>query len=193
MWADGDRRALGARSELLASMEPFLVGGGMVENVTYDETSFARDASRFEAGTPNVADAVGLAAAIDYLDAIGMDAIRAHERDLIEHGLAVLGELEGVRVFGPRDPERQSGVLSFTVEGVHPHDIGTVLDHAGIAIRAGKHCCHPAMACLGIPGTARASVYLYNTHDELDRLAEEIVRAGTILGSPIERRNRFCQ
>jgi cysteine desulfurase/selenocysteine lyase len=168
---------LWGRLELLEAMDPFLGGGSMIHEVFYDHATWAEPPHKFEAGTPNVADAVGLAAAVRYLETIGMTNIRAHERELVAYGLKALSALPGVRVYGPADPERHGGVLSFTVEGIHPHDLGTILDQHGIAIRSGQHCCHPAMRALGISGTARASVYLYTLRDELDLLVAGIARA----------------
>ncbi|MFN8535489.1 MAG: cysteine desulfurase [Dehalococcoidia bacterium] len=168
---------LWARLELLEQMDPFLGGGSMIQDVYYDHATWAAPPHKFEAGTPNVADAIGLEAAIRYLEGIGMANVRAHERELVSYGLDLLGGLPGVRVYGPSDPDRHGGVLSFTVEGLHPHDLGTILDSEGIAIRSGQHCCHPAMRSLGISGTARASVYLYTIREELDRLAVGIARA----------------
>ena len=131
----------------------------------------------FEAGTPNVADAVGLAAACDYLDGIGMDAVRAHEVVLLESMIAKLSAVDGVRIYGPRDLAQRSGVVSFTVEGIHPHDLSTVLDQDGVCIRAGHHCAQPLMRRLNVPATARASVYVYNDPADIDALVKGVERA----------------
>jgi cysteine desulfurase/selenocysteine lyase len=168
---------LWARLELLEAMEPFLGGGGMIGEVYYDRVTWGKVPARFEAGTPNVADAVGLAAAADYLTGIGLDAIRAHERDLVAYGLPLLAAQPGVTIYGPRDPDQRGGVLSFTIDGIHPHDLGTILDQEGIAIRVGHHCVQPAMRALGVSGTARASVYLYSTREEIDRLVAALAGA----------------
>jgi cysteine desulfurase/selenocysteine lyase len=183
---------LWAKADVLETMAPFLVGGGMVREVTWEHADFAPDIARFEAGTPNVADAVGLAAAIDYLEGVGMAAIRAHEQDLVAYGLARLGELPHVQLYGPRNPDEQSGVLSFSVDGLHPHDVGTLLDRQGIAVRSGKHCCHPAMAALNVPGTVRASVYLYNSRQDIDRLVAGLEALSDRSLAPRARRGRQC-
>jgi cysteine desulfurase/selenocysteine lyase len=165
-----------ARPELLASMSPFLTGGGMIGRVEHDGPTWADLPVRFEAGTPAVAEAIALAAAIDYLTDVGMEAIWAHEQALASYALDRLGELPGVRVVGPPAGSR-SGVISFTVASVHPHDLAQILDGEGVAIRAGYHCAQPLHQFLGLPPTARASFYLYNTRDEVDRLIDGIRKA----------------
>ena len=161
------------KPELLEAMPPFLTGGGMIRRVgrtgaTWDDLPW-----KFEAGTPAIAEAVGLGAAIDYLDAVGMDAVWAHERALAAYALQRLAELPGVHVTGsPAD--QHSGIISFTVDGIHPHDLAHMLDMEGVAIRAGTHCAHPLHDRFGLAATARASFYLYNTRDEADRLIEGI-------------------
>ncbi len=162
---------LWGRMDVLESMEPFMGGGDMILTVSLDQSTWNEIPYRFEAGTPNFADVAAFGAAIDYLHALGLDAVRSHELDLVEHGLAVLGDLPGVTLHGPPDAERRGGVFSFSLEGVHPHDVGQVLDSRGVAVRAGHHCAQPVMQRLGVPATARASVYLYNTREELDALA----------------------
>ena len=161
--------ALYARAELLAAMPPWQGGGEMIRTVTFERTDFADPPARFEAGTPNIVGAVGLAAAIDYVAGIGWGAIEAHEKALMAHGAAVLSRLNGLRMIGTA--REKSGILSFTLEGIHPHDAATLLDRRGIAVRAGHHCAQPAMDRFGVAGTLRASVALYNTKEELDRLA----------------------
>jgi cysteine desulfurase / selenocysteine lyase len=161
---------LWARPELLERMPPFLGGGSMIGRVTLERTTWNTVPHKFEAGTPDVAGAIGLHAACDYLDAIGLDAIHAHEQSLTGHLLDVLDEVGAVTVYGPHDAGVQGGVVSFNLADVHAHDVATILDRHGIAIRAGHHCAQPLMRRLGVPATARASLYLYNTHTEIDTL-----------------------
>ena len=163
--------ALWARPELLERMPPYQAGGGMILKVELESSSWDTIPHKFEAGTPDVASAAGLAAACDYLDAAGMEKIHAHERSLVGHMLDVLDE-SGATVYGPRDLAIHGGAVSFNVADVHPHDTGTILDRLGIAVRAGHHCCQPLMRHLGVAATARASVYLYTSHEEIDRLGE---------------------
>ncbi|MGD0370322.1 MAG: cysteine desulfurase [Candidatus Dormibacteria bacterium] len=164
---------LWARPELLERMPPFLGGGEMIAKVELESSTWNEVPHKFEAGTPDVASAVGLAAACDYLDGVGLELIRAHEQGLVRHLLDVLDE-SGATVYGPRDVSIHGGAVSFNVADVHPHDTGTVLDRLGIAVRAGHHCCQPLMRRLGVAATARASMYLYTTHEEIDRLGEGI-------------------
>jgi cysteine desulfurase / selenocysteine lyase len=161
-----------AREEILAAMPPWQGGGEMIRTVTFAHTDFADAPARFEAGTPNIIGAVGLAAAIDYVEQIGWSPIMAHERVLLEHGTTALSRLNGLRLIGTS--KERSGILSFTLEGIHPHDAATLLDRRGIALRAGHHCAQPAMDRFGVAGTLRASLALYNTIEELDRLAEGV-------------------
>jgi cysteine desulfurase/selenocysteine lyase len=165
---------LAAREELLDSMEPFLGGGEMIRDVQLDSATWNDIPWRFEAGTPNVAEAVGLAAALDYLDKVGMDRIRAAEHQLTAYTLGRLTEVEGLRIFGPSDTEQRGGMLSFTLEGVHPHDVAQVLDADGIAVRAGHHCAKPLMRRFGVTATTRASLYLYTTTAEIDALVDAL-------------------
>jgi cysteine desulfurase/selenocysteine lyase len=165
---------LAAREELLDSMEPFLGGGEMIRDVQLDSATWNDIPWRFEAGTPNVAEAVGLAAAVDYLDKLGMDRIRAAEHQLTGYTLGRLAEVEGLRIFGPADTEQRGGMLSFTLEGVHPHDVAQVLDADGIAVRAGHHCAKPLMRRFGVTATTRASLYLYTTTAEIDALVDAL-------------------
>jgi cysteine desulfurase/selenocysteine lyase len=169
-----------ARLELLEVMAPFFTGGGMIGRVEHDGATWADLPERFEAGTPAIAEAVGLGAAIDYLNHVGMDAIWAHEQRLASYALGRLSELPGVRVVGP-PAESRSGVIAFTVDSVHPHDLAQILDAEGVAIRAGYHCAQPLHQFLGLPPTARASFYLYNTCDEVDRLADGVLKAQQLL------------
>jgi cysteine desulfurase/selenocysteine lyase len=168
---------LAARPELLDSMQPFLAGGEMIRDVTLESSTFNDIPWRFEAGTPNVAETVGLAAAIDYIEAIGMDRIRAHERRLTAYLLQRLSEIEALRVLGPTGLEQRGGVVAFTLGEVHPHDVAQVLDAEGIAVRAGDHCAKPLHRRFGLGASTRASVYLYNTTDELDALATALDKA----------------
>jgi cysteine desulfurase / selenocysteine lyase len=158
-----------ARRELLEAMPPFLAGGDMIRAVFLDHTEYAGLPEKFEAGTPAIAEVIGLGAALDYLQDVGMDAIRAHELELTEYTLEALSEIDGLRVFGPPAP-RRSGVVAFDIEGIHPHDIATILDRHDVCIRAGHNCAMPLMHRLGVAATARASFFLYNTKEEIDRL-----------------------
>jgi cysteine desulfurase/selenocysteine lyase len=160
------------RAELLEAMPPYQGGGDMISSVTFEKTTWNILPYKFEAGTPNIAGGVGLGAAIDYLDAIGVRNVTAHEEDLLEYATRTLSVLPGLNVIGTA-PEK-IGVLSFTLDGIHPHDVGTVLDQEGIAIRTGHHCAQPVMEFFGIPATARASLALYNTREEIDALGEAI-------------------
>ncbi|MGA8015792.1 MAG: cysteine desulfurase [Candidatus Dormiibacterota bacterium] len=165
--------ALWARPELLERMPPFMSGGSMIHRVELEHSTWNSVPHKFEAGTPDVGSAVGLAAACDYLDQVGMEQIHAHERGLVSHLIDSLEE-SGATVYGPREMAIHGGAISFNVADVHPHDTGTILDRLGIAVRAGHHCCQPLMRRLGVAATTRASVYLYTTHDEVDRLGEGI-------------------
>ena len=166
-----------AKRELLEQMEPFLRGGDMIASVTLEGATWNELPWKFEAGTPSIADGIALGAAVDYLSELGMEAVYAHERKLLEYALERLLKLDGVVVYGPHDPEDRLGVISFNVEGLHPHDLAGVLDEEGIAVRSGHHCAQPLMTRLGMDNTARASFYIYNTEDEVDRLIEGIEKA----------------
>ena len=161
--------ALWARAEHLEAMPPYQTGGDMISSVSFEKTTWNKIPHKFEAGTPDIAGAVGLGAAIDYVSALGLERIARHEDELLAHGTALLEEIPEVRIVGTA--RRKAGVLSFVVEGVHPHDVGTILDQEGIAIRAGHHCAQPLMDRLGLPATARASLGLYNRSEDLERLA----------------------
>jgi cysteine desulfurase/selenocysteine lyase len=167
------------REELLDAMPPFLGGGDMIKRVNLDGFSVNEIPSKFEAGTPPIAEAIGLRVAIDYLCSIGMEAIWQHERRLIARALDQLEEIPGIRVYGPRG-ELKSGVASFTFEGLHPHDIAQILDDKGVAVRSGHHCAMPLHEKLGLMATTRASFYFYNTIEEIDRLVEGLYRAKEI-------------
>jgi cysteine desulfurase/selenocysteine lyase len=160
--------ALWGRAELLEAMPPWQGGGEMIETVTFEKTTFAPIPAKFEAGTPNIADAVGMAAALDYLDAIGRDRIAAYEDELLSYATREVSALPRVRLIGTA--RQKSGVLAFVVEGVHPHDVATILDREGVAVRAGHHCAQPVMQHFGVPATVRASLGVYNTREDVDAL-----------------------
>ena len=164
--------ALWARRDLLDSMEPYQGGGEMIHFVGRDESSWATVPHKFEAGTPNIAGAIGMGTAIDFLSGVGMDAIAKHERELLKYALERMSAVDGIRIYGPQSPDEHSALISFTLGDAHPHDISTILDSEGIAVRAGHHCAQLAMQHFGISATARASIYLYNTESDIDRLIE---------------------
>ena len=166
---------LWGRADLLEEMEPFLTGGSMIESVTMTDATWASVPRKFEAGVPNMAGAVGLGASLQYLLDIGMDNVEAHERALTEYALTRFTELDRVRVVGPTDSDMRGGVISFEIDGVHPHDAGQVLDQHGIAVRTGHHCAWPLMRKLGIVGTTRASFYIYNDDKDVDALIDGIL------------------
>jgi cysteine desulfurase/selenocysteine lyase len=168
---------LWGRRELLDEMPPFLGGGEMIETVWMERSTYAPPPHKFEAGTMPIAQAVGLGAAMDYLSEIGRDAIHAHEQQLLARALPALAGIDGVRILGKATPEGRGAAISFEVDGLHPHDVGQVLDEYGIAVRAGHHCAWPLHRALGVQASTRASFYLYNTLDEADALAEGIRRA----------------
>jgi cysteine desulfurase/selenocysteine lyase len=162
---------LWGRTELLQTMEPFLTGGHMINSVRIDKTTWGELPHKFEAGTAPMAEAVGLGAAIDYLEAIGLDAIEAYEHELAAYALGRLEEVPGITLYGP-PAERRAGIVSFNLDGIHPHDVAQILDLQGVAIRAGHHCCQPLMQKLGVAATNRASFYLYTLPKEIDQLVE---------------------
>jgi len=168
--------ALYGRLDLLEEMPPFKGGGEMINTVYPDHSTWAEVPHKFEAGTPNIAQAVGMGAAVEYLEALGMANVRAHEKDMITYGMKALSDA-GATVYGPSDVEQRGGVASFNIESVHPHDMATILDQEGICIRAGHHCAQPLMRVLGVAATARASFYVYNTPDEIDALIEALDKA----------------
>ena len=173
---------LHGRRELLESMRPFMGGGDMIASVGFDSSTYNELPWKFEAGTSAIAEGVGLGAAIDYLDAIGMEAVRAHERDLTHYTLERLGEIDGLRTFGPRDLDVRGGVVSFEVEGIHPHDLAELCDREGVCVRAGHHCAQPLMRELGVSATARASFHVYNNRDDVDRLVGALNDARKVFG-----------
>jgi len=170
------------RRELLAAMPPFLTGGSMIETVTMEITTYAPPPQRFEAGTPMTSQVVGLAAAARYLKAIGMDAVEAHERELVAAAIDGLSGIDGVRIIGPTSMRDRGSPVSFIVDGVHAHDVGQVLDDEGVAVRVGHHCALPLHRRFGLAATARASFAVYNTHDEVDRLVAGVKRALDFFG-----------
>jgi cysteine desulfurase/selenocysteine lyase len=173
--------ALWGRAELLERMAPFNLGGHMIRSVRLEETTWGDLPYKFEAGTMPIAEAVGFGAAMDYVGEVGLEAIAEYESELVAYALDRLEELGGITTYGPV-PERRAGIVSFNVEGIHPHDVAQVLDSEGVAIRAGHHCCQPLMARLGVAATNRASFYLYTVPDEIDRLVEGLQKTRKILG-----------
>jgi cysteine desulfurase / selenocysteine lyase len=168
---------LWGRRELLDAMGPYEGGGSMIHKVEKQQITWASVPARFEAGTPPIAEAVGLAAAVDWVQGLGLEAIHAHETELTEHALQRLEEVPGLRVFGPPAGDDRTGIVSFELEGVHPHDVSEILDRHGIAVRAGHHCAQVLMERLGVAATTRASFAVYNTREEIDRLAEGLLDA----------------
>ncbi|HEY8170342.1 MAG TPA: SufS family cysteine desulfurase, partial [Candidatus Limnocylindria bacterium] len=175
--------ALWGRRDLLDAMPPFLTGGSMIRSVTLDGAEWNEVPWKFEAGTPAIAEASGLAAAIGYLEALGMANVRAHERSLFSAAWETLGSVPGVRLLGPADPDLHAGVISFVVDGIHPHDVATVLDSEGVAVRAGHHCAQPLMRRYDLPATTRASFYVYSDHDDVERLAAGVRAAQRVFGT----------
>ena len=169
---------LWAKPELLEAMDPFLGGGEMISRVTLEESTWNEIPYKYEAGTPNIADGIALGAAIDYLEALGMENIRAHERALTAYAMDRLSAIPGVTIYGPKDPDERVGVVAFNYGEIHPHDVGQVLDQYGVAIRAGHHCAQPLMRRLDCVATARASFYLYNTFAEIDVLVDALKEVG---------------
>ncbi len=173
--------ALWGRRELFEGMEPFNLGGHMIRKVQFEETTWGDLPHKFEAGTAPIAEAVGFGAAVDYLNDVGLEAIEQYEHDMVTYALERLADVPGIRLYGP-PPERRAGIVSFNMDGIHPHDVAQVQDWEGIAIRAGHHCCQPLMARLGVAATNRASFYLYTVPDEIDRLADGLLRARKVFG-----------
>ena len=174
--------ALWARLELLREMPPFLGGGSMIRKVTRDGTTYADPPARFEAGTPAIAQAIGLAAAVRWLDGLGMETVLAHEREIADYALERLADVPELRIFGPgRRPER-TGPVSFELEGIHAHDVAEILDRHGVAVRAGHHCAQPLMDRLGVAATTRASFGVYTTREEIDRLVDALLDARRVFG-----------
>lgn len=168
------------KRELLQHMEPYQSGGEMIRDVHFYEATFKDPPFRFEAGTTDIAGAIGLGAASDYLSKLGLRNIRDHDKEITKYALDALGRVKGLKMFGPADPETRGGVVSFNLADVHAHDMASMLDEDGIAVRSGHHCAQPLMERLGVAATTRASVYLYNTEEEIDRLVESVERAGRV-------------
>jgi cysteine desulfurase / selenocysteine lyase len=171
---------LHGRRELLESMRPFLGGGDMISKVEFDTSTWNELPWKFEAGTSPIAEGVGLGAAVDYLSALGMESVRAHERELTAYALERLPEIEGLRLFGPLDADRRGGVVSFALDGIHPHDVAELCDREAVCIRAGHHCAQPLMRMLGVPATARASFHVYNSREDVDRLVDALGKARSV-------------
>jgi len=169
---------LWGRAEVLNSLPPWRGGGEMIKEVTFEKTTYNELPFKFEAGTPNIEGAIALAAALDFLNGVGLSAIRQHERSLIRSAAEALSGIPGIRFFGPDD---RAGALSFNVEGVHQYDLGTLMDQMGVAVRTGHHCCQPLMARFGITGTVRASFAVYNTEKDVEALAEAVSRSVAML------------
>jgi len=168
------------KPDVLNEMDPFLGGGDMILEVWRDRATWNELPWKFEAGTPNIAGAIAFGAAIDYLSEIGMERVRLHEKDLTAYALDRLSADPRIHLYGPKSADRRGGVISFNFGTVHPHDIGTLLDQEGIAIRAGHHCCQPYMRDQGISGTARASFYIYNTREDVDALMDALRKAAVV-------------
>src|SRR5581483_7296160 len=175
--------ALWARRKILEAMPPFLGGGEMIAQVYLDRATYNDLPWKFEAGTPNVADAIAWGTAIDYLERVGMPSIRQHEIELTEYALERLGEEPDVDLYGPRDVRKKGGVVAFNLGDIHAHDVAAILDAEGVCIRVGHHCCQPLMRKLDIAGSARASFYLYNTRDDVDRLVSSLDRVRDVFGT----------
>ena len=171
---------LWGREELLEAMPPWQGGGDMIETVTFEKTTYNGLPHKFEAGTPNIAGGIGLKPALDYVSALGLEAIEAHEDALLDYATERLQGLNSLKIIGTAP--NKAGIISFTIEGTHPHDVGTILDREGVAVRAGHHCCQPLMARFGVPATARASFGLYNTTDDVDALIRGIRKVLDIFG-----------
>jgi cysteine desulfurase / selenocysteine lyase len=173
---------LHGRAEILERMEPFLTGGDMIASVDFQSATWNELPYKFEAGTPPIAQAAGLGAAVDYLSGLGMDRVRAHEQALTAYMLDRLAEVPGLRVVGPPEAERRGGLASFTIEGIHPHDVAELADRGGVCIRAGHHCAQPLMRCLGVSATARASVGVYNEPSDIDALIDALLAGREVFG-----------
>jgi cysteine desulfurase/selenocysteine lyase len=175
--------AMWARAELLDEMEPFETGGEMIVDVTFEGATWSAAPAKFEAGTPPIVEAVGFGAAVDYLQGLGMEWVAEHDRELTAHALdRLLDEVPGITIQGPLDMADRGGVISFTLDGIHAHDLATILDEHGVAVRAGHHCAKPLMSCLGVAATARASFYVYNTEADIDPLVKGLLSAIDLFG-----------
>ena len=173
---------LHGRAELLADMPPFITGGHMIASVSAEETRWAQSPAKFEAGTSNIAEAIGLGAAVDFLQGIGMEQVRAHERDLAAYALDRLGAVPGVALHGPREAAERGALVSFALDGVHPHDVAEILGRQGVCVRAGHHCAQPLMRRLGVAATSRASFGVHNTEEDVDALIDGLARVKEVFG-----------
>ena len=180
MFAPTGIGVLYGKTKHLEAMPPFHGGGDMITSVTFEKTTYNKLPFKFEAGTPNIAGVIGLGAAVDYLETIGMDRIAAHEAELLAYGTSILESIDGLKMIGTA--RHKAGAMSFTMDAAHPHDIGQLLNEEGIAIRAGHHCTQPLMKRFGIPATARASLALYNTKEDLDALGEALLNVNRVFG-----------
>lgn len=169
------------RRELLEEMDPFITGGDMISSVSFFESKWNELPWKFEGGTPNISGAIGLSAAIEYLEKIGMEGIYFHEMEIVSYAWEKLREIDGIEIYGPPPPER-GGLIAFNINGIHPHDVATILDREGVAVRAGHHCAQPLHEKLGIPASVRASFYIYNKRDDVDILVEGLKKAKSIFG-----------
>jgi cysteine desulfurase/selenocysteine lyase len=176
---------LHGKRDVLQAMDPFLGGGEMIKRVTYEASTYADLPHKYEAGTPNIADVIAFGAAIDYLEALGMDAVREHEEKITRYAIDRLSAMDGITLYGPRDARERGSALAFNYRDIHPHDLSQVLDQRAIAIRAGHHCAQPLIRRLDEVATARASFYLYNREDEVDALVEGIRDADRIFGNVV--------
>jgi cysteine desulfurase/selenocysteine lyase len=170
------------KHELLDAMPPYMGGGSMIRKVTLEKTTWADVPARFEAGTPSVGDVVALGVALDYLSQIGLDAVWAHEHALVSYALQRLADVPGLVLHGPGPDDARAGVVSFSLGEIHPHDVAAILDEQNVAVRAGHHCCQPVMHALGLGSTTRASFYIYNTHDDVDRLVDGLLGVRRVFG-----------
>jgi cysteine desulfurase/selenocysteine lyase len=177
-----------AKQEHLAAMDPYQGGGSMIARVQIESSTYAEGPAKFEAGTPNIADVVAFGAALDYLSALGMADVRAHEMELTQYALDCLRSLGEVEIYGPLDVEQRGGVVTFAFAGLHPHDVSQALDSRGIAVRAGHHCAQPLHACLNVEvgSTTRASLYIYNERDDVDALIDGLTYTADLFGVPVE-------
>lgn len=173
---------LWGRKEILEKMSPFLTGGGMINEVAVDQSTWTSVPEKFEAGTPNVAGAVGLSGAVAYLEKLGMDSVRAHDKEMVDYGLKVLSEVAGVRILGPRDAKQRSGSVSFEYMGVHAHDVATILDSEGVAVRSGHHCTMPLHKSMGLAASVRASFNVYTTKEDIDALVTALGKVRSVFG-----------
>jgi cysteine desulfurase/selenocysteine lyase len=176
---------LWGKRAILDAMRPFLGGGEMIEIVERQHTTYNVLPWKYEAGTPNIADVIAFGAAVDYLSELGMDRVRAHEIELTRYALKKLGSVPGLTIYGPKTADERGGVIAFTVDGVHPHDLGQIVDYDGVAIRAGQHCCQVLSQSIGVPATARASFYVYNTPEEVDVLVAAVEGARDMFSTEV--------